>query len=82
MKTFAILAILAAVGAATAADPDYTSRERTRVLVDTNTTTTVTSYTAAGAGQILAGRVGSSNAVWIATTSGTNAWVKVAQTAP
>lgn len=87
MKTFYAIAAALIVAAfalpARAVDADATSRERGRILgPDTNATTTVTLYTAAGAGQTLAGKVGGSNAVWVSTTSGTNAWVKIAQTAP
>jgi hypothetical protein len=49
------------------------------LLSDTNSTTTVTAYTATGAGQLLSGKAGNTNAVWIATSSGTNSWVKIAQ---
>jgi hypothetical protein len=60
---------------------DAASRERGRVLIDTNATTTVTLKTATAPGQLLVGKVAGSNAVWIATKSGTNGWVKLAQTA-
>lgn len=79
MKKLLIIAALLIAGRAFAADADATSRERLRIQIDTNTTTTVTLYSAPGAGSLLAGKVASSNAVWIATTSGTNAWVKIAQ---
>ena len=75
-------AVLAVLVAAQAADPDTISREAWRVQVDTNATTTITLYTATKAGSLLSGKVGGSNAVWIATATGTNAWVKIAQTAP
>ena len=81
MKRFSIvLAILAlGVSASFAQDADATSRERARILIDTNATTTVLGYSATAAGQLLSGKVGGTNAVWMATTSGSNAWVKVAQ---
>lgn len=44
---------------------------------DTNTTTTVTLYSATSVGQILFGRTGSSNRTWYATATGTNGWVQV-----
>ena len=75
-------AVLTVLVAAHAADPDTISREAWRVQVDTNATTTITLYTATKAGSLLSGKVGGSNAVWIATATGTNAWVKIAQTAP
>ena len=75
-------AVLAVLVVAHAADPDTITREAWRVQVDTNATTTITLYTATKAGSLLSGKVGGSNAVWIATATGTNAWVKIAQTAP
>ena len=67
------------VGSAKAADPDTVSREGWRVQVDTNTSTTATLYAASKAGALLSGKVGGTNAVWIATATGTNSWVKIAQ---
>jgi hypothetical protein len=82
-KIIAILALLTAGLIAAQAEPqDAASRERTRILVDTNATTTVTLYTPTGAGQILSGKVATSNAIWVATAANTNSWVKIAQTAP
>lgn len=76
----ALIAALAIIGQqSNAADADATTRERQRILTDTNATTTVTNHTATGAGQLLAGKVGSTNAVWISTSSGVNSWVKIAQ---
>lgn len=76
----ALIAALAIIGQqSNAADADATTRERQRILTDTNATTTITNYTATGAGQLLAGKVGSTNAVWISTSSGVNSWVKIAQ---
>lgn len=71
----------AAVGAgvALAVDPDTVTREAWRVQVDTNASTVVTQYTAGKAGSMLAGKVGGSNAVWVAVAAGTNGWVKIAQ---
>lgn len=74
--------ILAAGRLAYGEASDAASRERARVLIDTNATTTVTAYTPNGAGQLLVGKVATSNAVWIATAANTNSWVKIAQTAP
>ena len=71
--------IVAGEMAVSAADPDVTSRERWRVQVDTNASTTVTLYTARAAGSLLSGKVGGTNAVWVAVASGTNGWVKIAQ---
>lgn len=80
MKKFLIITVLALLGATVrAVDPDYTSREAWRNLVDTNATTTVTLYTATHAAQMLAGKVGGSNSVWIATSPGTNGWIKAVQ---
>jgi hypothetical protein len=73
------VAALVGVAAALAVDPDTVSREGWRVQVDTNTSTTVTGYTAGKAGNLLAGKVGGTNAVWVATAAGTNGWVKIAQ---
>jgi hypothetical protein len=75
------LAVVVAVGvgAARATDPDTVSREGWRVQVDTNASTTVTLYTASKAGSLLAGKVGGTNAVWVAVATGTNGWVKIAQ---
>ncbi len=73
------IAIAVGVGAARATDPDTVSREGWRVQVDTNASTTVTGYTASKAGSLLAGKVGGTNAVWVATAAGTNGWVKIAQ---
>ncbi len=74
-----IVAVGVCVGAAMALDPDTASREGWRVQVDTNASTTVTRYTATKAGGLLSGKVGGSNAVWVATAAGTNGWVKIAQ---
>lgn len=86
MRKLSILAPIAiiAVGAAAAlsslaADPDAVSRERVRPLVDTNTTTTTSSYTATAIGQELIGAVGGSNAVWKALRATSTNWVKIAQ---
>ncbi len=76
-----LMAVLIAgcVGGAMASDPDTVSREGWRVQVDTNASTTVTLYTASKAGSLLAGKVGGTNAVWVAVAAGTNGWVKIAQ---
>jgi hypothetical protein len=80
MKHLAIIALLAGLSIPVLAqDADRTTRERSRILSDTNSTTTVTAYTATGAGQLLSGKVGNTNAVWLSTASGTNSWVKIAQ---
>jgi hypothetical protein len=71
--------IVAGAGFAVAADPDTVSREAWRVQVNTNATTVVTQYTASKAGQMLVGKIGGTNAVWVATAAGTNGWVKIAQ---
>ena len=71
--------MLAAAGVVMATDPDTVSREGWRVQVDTNATTTTTLYTASKAGAMLSGKVGGTNAVWVATAAGTNSWVKIAQ---
>ena len=80
MKRLLVCFAIAVLGAPVfAIDPDYSSREVWRVLADTNATTTVTSHTAAGPGQMLSGKVGGSNAIWIATAAGTQSWVKAVQ---
>jgi hypothetical protein len=66
-------------GLAVAADPDVVSREAWRVQVDTNAATVASQYTAGKAGTMLAGKVGGTNAVWVAVAVGTNGWVKIAQ---
>ncbi len=80
-KLIVCLVVVLAVftGVARAIDPDTVSREGWRVQVDTNATTTATLYTASKAGALLSGKVSGTNAVWIATTAGTNSWVKIAQ---
>ena len=42
-----------------------------------NTTTTLTLYTAAGAGQLLVGKAGGTNRVYMSTAPGTNSWKQV-----
>jgi hypothetical protein len=74
-----VVAVAVGVGAARATDPDTVSREGWRVQVDTNASTSVTLYTASKAGSLLSGKVGGTNAVWVATAAGTNGWVKIAQ---
>lgn len=75
------LAVVVAMGVGTArgTDPDAVSREAWRVQVDTNASTTTTGYTASKAGSLLVGKVGGTNAVWVAVAAGTNGWVKIAQ---
>ncbi len=73
----AVIALCA--GAVKASDPDTESREGWRVQVDTNASTTVTLYSASKAGALLSGKVGGTNAVWVAVAAGTNGWVKIAQ---
>ncbi len=78
MLSLAVLVALCA-GVVMASDPDTVTREGWRVQVDTNASTTVTLYTASKAGSLLAGKVGGTNAVWVAVAAGTNGWVKIAQ---
>ena len=73
--------IVAGAGFAFAADPDTVTREAWRVQVDTNASTVASQYTAGKAGSMLAGKVGGTNAVWVAVAGGTNGWVKIAQAA-
>lgn len=73
--------IVVCAGIGLAADPDTVTREAWRVQVDTNANTVATQYTAGKAGSMLAGKVGGTNAVWVAVAAGTNGWVKVAQAA-
>ena len=81
-KTLIVLAICALASVAFGEAQEAASRERSRILIDTNATTTATAYTAAGAGQLLVGRTASSNSVWIATAAGTNYWQRIAISAP
>lgn len=76
-KTIAILAFFALVGFAFGEAKDAASRERGRILTDTNATTTLTLYTAAGAGQLLVGKSGGTNRVYMSTAAGTNSWKQV-----
>ncbi len=69
--------VAACVGVVLAADPDVASREAWRVQVDTNATTSVTTYTASKAGSLLAGKTGGTNTIWIATAAGTNSWLAI-----
>ena len=73
------VAMALCAGGVMATDPDTVTREGWRVQVDTNATTTTTLYTASKAGAMLAGKVGGTNAVWVAVATGTNGWVKIAQ---
>ena len=71
--------IMACAGIGLAADPDTVSREAWRVQVDTNANTVASQYATGKAGSMLAGKVGGTNAVWVAVAGGTNDWVKIAQ---
>ena len=73
--------LAAGFGVALAADPDTVTREAWRVQVDTNANTVASQYVASKAGSMLAGKVGGTNAVWVAVAAGTNGWVKIAQSA-
>lgn len=44
---------------------------------DTNTTTSVTTYTASRAGVLLVGKTGGTGVLWRASAAGTNGWVEV-----
>ena len=81
-KILVSLAVLALSYAAFGESQDAASRERTRILVDTNATTDVKNYSAAGAGQLLVGFTATSNSVWISTAPGTNYWQRIAISAP
>ena len=76
-KILITLAILALAPVAFGETQDAASRERSRVLIDTNATTTLTLYTAAGAGQLLVGKAGGTNRVYMSTAAGTNSWKQV-----
>ena len=78
-KTLIAIAVLATATVAFGEAQDAASRERNRLLIDTNAATTVTAYTASAAGQMLVGKVSGTNAIWIATAAGTNGWVKAVQ---
>ena len=77
-KILIALAVLALATVALGEAQDAASRERTRILIDTNATTTLTLYTAAGAGQLLVGKAGGTNRVYISTAAGTNSWKQIA----
>ena len=78
MKSILIaLATLALATVAFGEAQDAASRERSRILIDTNSTTTLTLYTAAGAGQLLVGKAGGTNRVYMSTAPGTNSWKQV-----
>lgn len=78
MKSILIaLATLALATVAFGEAQDAASRERSRILTDTNATTTLTLYTAAGAGQLLVGKAGGTNRVYMSTAPGTNSWKQV-----
>ena len=77
-KTLIVLAICALASVAFGEAQDAATRERSRILVDTNATTTLTLYTAAGAGQLLVGKAGGTNRVYISTAAGTNSWKQIA----
>ena len=81
-KVIVILAVLFLTYTAYGEAQDAASRERSRILVDTNATTNVKNYSAAGAGQLLVGFTASSSSVWIATAAGTNYWQRIAISAP
>ena len=81
-KIIVILLVFALAYAAYGEAQDAASRERSRILVDTNATTTVKNYSAAGAGQLLVGFTASSSSVWIGTAAGTNYWQRIAISAP
>ena len=76
-KILIALATLALATVAFGEAQDAASRERSRILIDTNATTTLTLYTAAGAGQLLVGKAGGTNRVYMSTAPGTNSWKQV-----
>ena len=76
-KIHIALATLALATVAFGEAQDAASRERSRILIDTNATTTLTLYTAAGAGQLLVGKAGGTNRVYMSTAAGTNSWKQV-----
>lgn len=77
-KILIALAVLALASVVYGEAQDAASRERSRILIDTNATTTLTLYTAAGAGQLLVGKAGGTNRVYISTAAGTNSWKQIA----
>lgn len=81
-KTLIVLAICALASVAFGEAQDAATRERNRILVDTNATTNVKNYSATGAGQFLVGFSASSSSVWVATAAGTNYWQRIAISAP
>lgn len=79
MKKFIIALIaLSTASLAFGEAQDAASRERARILIDTNATTTLTLYTATGAGQLLVGKAGGTNRVYMSTAAGTNSWKQIA----
>ena len=76
-KIHIALATLALATVAFGEAQDAASRERSRILIDTTATTTLTLYTAAGAGQLLVGKAGGTNRVYMSTAAGTNSWKQV-----
>ena len=76
-KILIALAVLALASVAFGEAQDAASRERSRILIDTNATTTQTLYTATGAGQLLVGKAGGTNRVYMSTAPGTNSWKQV-----
>lgn len=77
-KILIALTVLALATVAFGEAQDAASRERSRILIDTNATTTLTLYTAAGAGQLLVGKAGGTNRVYMSTAAGTNSWKQIA----
>ena len=77
-KIIAIISIAFIATLAFGEAQDAASRERGRIAIDTNATTTTTLYTPTAAGQMLVGKATSSNRVWIANGTTTNDWVQIA----
>ena len=77
-KSLIALIALATASLAFGEAQDAASRERGRMLIDTNATTTVTTHTPSAAGQLLVGKTTSSNRLWIANGTTTNDWVQIA----
>ena len=83
-KILIALAVLALASVAFGEAQDAASRERSRILSDpdyhgqTNHTTALTTVVSAGAGQLLVGKAGGTNRVYISTAAGTNSWKQIA----
>lgn len=77
-RTIIALCVALLAGTAFGEARDAASRERGRAQIDTNATTTVTAHTPTAAGNLLIGKTGGTNRIWIANGTTTNDWVQIA----